>query len=172
MNDLSKSPPPAREPVDDQLVTPEYLLGLIGYNIRRAQLALRRSYFKSVAEGNVRPGQASLIQLIAANPGASQVELAKALGVDKATIVSLIDRSEKAGWVVREPGKQDRRRHELHLTKEGEKKRRQLQRQVQDHEAPFRDRFSERELKQLLEYLQRIFQDDPKKAGKAKPSGR
>lgn len=167
MNDLSETPPTTRGP-DDELVTPEYLLGLIGFNIRRAQLALRRSYFKSVADGNVRPGQASLIQLIGANPGASQVELAKALGVDKATIVSLIDRSEKAGWVVRKPGRQDRRRHELHLTGEGEKKRRQLQRQMHDHEAAFRDRFNERELKQLLEYLQRIFLDEPTKAGKAR----
>lgn len=158
-NPDSKSQRTATRESDCDLVTPESLAHLIGFNIRRAQLAMRRSYFKNVDNGDVRPGQASLLRLIGANPGSSQVELAKALGVDKATIVGLIDRSEKAGWVVRQPGHTDRRRHELRLTKAGEKKGAQLERQVQEHEAVFRARFTKKELDDLLGYLQRIYRD-------------
>ena len=53
---------------------------------------LRRSYLKNVAHGDVRPGSASLMQLIAVNHTASQAELAKALQIDKATLVALIDK--------------------------------------------------------------------------------
>lgn len=58
---------------------------------------------------------------IAAKAGAplSQSELADKLGVEGATMVAMIDRLVKAGWVVREASTTDRRVKRVVLTAEG-----------------------------------------------------
>lgn len=131
--------------------------GLLGYHLRLAMMELRRNFFRHVADGGVRPGLASLLQLVAANQGASQVELSRAMHIDKATLVSLLDQAEAAGWVKRVRSQEDRRRHELLLTPAGETMAANLRRQTRRHEKKYFDRFSPAEIEQLVEYLQRIY---------------
>jgi DNA-binding MarR family transcriptional regulator len=120
-------------------------------------IELRRSYSMNVGDGEVRPGFASLLQLIAVNRNASQAELAEALHLDKATLVALIDKAESAGWLSRQRAQEDRRRHELVLTPRGIEKIKQLARQTEQVERRFRARFTDKELAQLMEYLERIY---------------
>ena len=72
---------------------------LLGFNIRRAQIALWRDFNRNVSDGDVRPGVFSAMLLASANPGIAQIEIANQLGIDKASVVSLVDRMEDAGWV-------------------------------------------------------------------------
>lgn len=130
---------------------------LLGFHIRLAMVELRRSFLRHVADGAVRPGLATLLQLVAANPGASQVELSRALHIDKASLVALLDQAEAAGWLKRVRSKVDRRRHELKLTSQGETTAAMLRRQTTRHEKKYLDRFSPAELEQLVEYLRRIY---------------
>lgn len=139
-------------------VKTDVLTNLLGFRMRLAMTELRRSYLQNVADGEVRPGFASLMQLIAANRSASQAELAHALHIDKATLVALIDKAESAGWLSRQRAQEDRRRHELVLTSKGEEKVRKLARQTNQFEKRFRARFTEQELEKLMEYLERIYQ--------------
>src|SRR5690348_18287525 len=88
---------------------------LLGFNIRRAQIALWRDFNRNVAEGYVRPGVFSALLLANANPGIAQIEIANQLGIDKASVVSLIDRMEDAGWVTRKRSTDDRRRQGFFL---------------------------------------------------------
>ena len=74
---------------------------LLGFNIRRAQIALWRDFNRNVAEGYVRPGVFSALLLASANPGIAQIEIANQLGIDKASVVTLVDRMEDARWVTR-----------------------------------------------------------------------
>jgi DNA-binding MarR family transcriptional regulator len=141
-------PPIDTKPLDD----------LLGYHVRLALMELRRSFFRHVAEGNVRPGLASLLQLVAANPGASQVELSRAMHIDKASLVSLLDQAEDAGWLKRVRSKEDRRRHELVLTPAGEATATKLHKQTMRHEKRFVDRFTPAELERVVEYLRRIYE--------------
>jgi DNA-binding MarR family transcriptional regulator len=129
---------------------------LLGYNLRRAQIEMWRDFSQNVGDGLVRPGLYSLILLVGANPGIAQIELANYLGVDKASIVALIDRVEDAGWVIRKRSAEDRRRHGIFLTPAGIKKLAQLKREVSAHDKKFTDRFTPAEYQQLLEFLQRI----------------
>ena len=131
--------------------------GLLGFHIRLAMMELRRSFFEHVGDGSVRPGLASLLQLVAANPGASQVELSREMHIDKASQVSLLDQAESAGWLIRTRSKEDRRRHELKLTPKGEAMAAKIRKQTMRHEKKYVDRFSPEELKQLVEYLHRIY---------------
>lgn len=130
---------------------------LLGFHIRLAMVELRRSYFRHVADGAIRPGIASLLQFVAANPGTSQVKLSRAMHIDKASLVSLLNQAESAGWLTRSRSKADRRRHELVLTAEGESIANKLRKQTLRHEKRFIDRFSSSELERLVEYLKRIY---------------
>lgn len=147
-----KKPVHKRRPIDTQPLD-----GLLGFHIRLAMVELRRSFLRHVAEGGVRPGLASLLQLVAANPGASQIELSRAMHTDKASLVSLLDQAEAAGWLKRVRSKVDRRRHELELTPEGTRVAAMLRKQTTRHEKRYIDRFSPEERDQLVEYLQRIY---------------
>lgn len=137
-------------------VSLDNLPDLLGYNLRRAQIEMWRDFTQNVGNGEIRPGLYSLILLVGANPGIAQIELANYLGVDKASIVALIDRLEESNWVVRKRSTEDRRRHGIFLTPAGTKKLAQLKREVTAHDKKFAERFTVEEYKQLIEFLQRV----------------
>lgn len=147
---------PSRAGTTRRVLDLDVLPELLGYNVRRAQIALWRDFLHTVAEGEIRPGMFSAIVLVRANPGISQVELAKELGIDKATMVGLTDRLEDAGWILRKRSREDRRRHGLTVTPEGQKIYRELRREMIEHERKFVERFSASERKQLIALLQRL----------------
>jgi DNA-binding MarR family transcriptional regulator len=134
----------------------DILPSLLGYNIRRAQIALWRDFARTVADGAVRPGMFSAIALIKANPGIAQIELANELGIDKASMVVLVDRTQDAGWVVRTRSQEDRRRQGLSLTPAGAAMYRKLKREMLEHEEKFSVQYSAAERRQLLSLLRRL----------------
>ena len=148
-----KPPPPA---IDMSALSP-----LIGYHLRRAMATLIRSYNRNVHGGRIRPGLASLVELVATNHGASQVDLSRALQVDKATLVALIDTAEQNGWLRRQRSTVDRRRHEVIVTPKGEKVAAELNAETRRNERKFQKLFTEEELASLIEYLQRIYTTPP-----------
>jgi DNA-binding MarR family transcriptional regulator len=133
---------------------------LLGFNIRRAQIALWRDFNRNVAEGYVRPGVFSALLLARANPGIAQIEIGNQLGIDKASVVSLIDRMEEAGWVTRKRAAHDRRRQGIFLTAAGEKACRALKREMLDHERKFVSRYTDHELRTLIALLRRLHDPD------------
>lgn len=137
-----------------------FLPDLIGYQIRRAHARMRRDFNQSTADLHLgfRPGQVSAMVLIIENPGLIQIELARELDVDKATVVSLVDNLEKAGLVRRQRSSKDRRKQALLPTRAGVRMVQELRRLTEEHEAHFREKFRDGELRQFLEFLQRIYQ--------------
>jgi len=136
----------------------DVLPSLLGFNIRRAQIALWRDFNQNVADGEVRPGVFSLMLLANANPGIAQIEIADQLAIDKASVVALVDRLENAGWVQRKRSTEDRRRQGLFLTPAGAKAFKSLKKEMVEHERKFVERFTEAERKTLIALLQRLHQ--------------
>jgi DNA-binding MarR family transcriptional regulator len=134
----------------------DILPSLLGFNIRRAQIALWRDFNQNVADGEVRPGVFSLMLLANANPGIAQIEIADQLAIDKASVVALVDRLENAGWVQRKRSTEDRRRQGLFLTPAGIKAFKTLKKEMVEHERKFVERFTEQERKTLISLLQRL----------------
>src|SRR3954462_14760572 len=114
---------------------------LLGYNIRRAQIVLWLDFARTVAEGEIRPGMFSALALVRANPGIAQVELGNELGIDKASMVALLDRLEEPGWILRTRSSEDRRRQGITLTSEGERIYKSLKQEMIDHERKFAQLF-------------------------------
>lgn len=133
---------------------------LLGFNIRRAQIALWRDFNRTVAEGDVRPGVFSALLLAHANPGIAQIEIGNQLGIDKASVVTLIDRMEDAGWVVRRRSTDDRRRQGIFLTPAGTRTCRALRKEMIEHERKFVSRYTDQELRTLIALLRRLHDPD------------
>src|SRR5581483_4184599 len=116
---------------------------LIGYQVRRAQVAVFQHFAQAFTGLQLTPGQLGALVLIQANPGLSQSALGGALGVDRSTVVPLIDRLEARGLVVRAPSPRDRRSHALQLSPEGIALLARATEQVRAHEATIAARLSE-----------------------------
>lgn len=146
----------------DALQGPELLFqeldGLLGYRLRRAQGAMHRDYMASVSGLDVTQKQTATLWLINANPGVSQVSVAAALGIDRATMMSVTDRLEERGLAIRKRSTVDRRRQELYLTPAGQSMLRKVKARIAAHEGRFKALFKPAELAALLAALQK-FQD-------------
>lgn len=92
---------------------------IIGYKLRRAQLAVFQDFISSFIKLKLRPAEFSVLTLIAKHPGQKQTEIAERLGVKRANFVALMDGLERRGLAERRKGETDRRSHSLHLTAEG-----------------------------------------------------
>lgn len=92
---------------------------IIGYRLRRAQLAVFQKFIAHFESLDIRPAEYSVLVLIDKNPGRKQVEFAKVLGIKRANFVTLINRLEKRGLTERRIAAGDRRANALHLTAAG-----------------------------------------------------
>lgn len=129
---------------------------LVGYHLRRAQVAVFADFARAMAGLDVTPGQFGVLVLIAANTGLSQSALGQALGLDRSTIVGVIDRLERRGLVVRAPAPDDRRSYALELSDKGETLRREVARRVRVHERRVARQLTARERESLIALLQAI----------------
>ena len=130
--------------------------GLIGYQLRRAQIAVFQHFGAAFATLDMTPGQLGALLLIHANPGLSQSALGGALGVDRSTVVPLIDRLEGRGLVIRAPSPRDRRSHALRLSPAGVQLLARAEARVREHEAAITHRLSDAERRSLVALLGKI----------------
>jgi DNA-binding MarR family transcriptional regulator len=148
-----------REP-SSEFEVPELMFAeldsLLGYTLRRAQGAMHRDFMAAVSDFGLTQKQAAVLWLIQANGGVSQVEVAAALGMDRATMMAVTDRLEDRGFVIRKRSTTDRRRQELYLTPAGQSTLRKCKTKVAEHEEKFRELFSAAELAALLNALKRF----------------
>jgi len=131
---------------------------LLGYNLRRANQASWRTYVSFIGESKIRPGLFSLLCLVRFNPGIAQIEIGTHLGVDKASIVALLDRLERAGLIERRRSTRDRRRQGISLTQAGETEFDSLMVQVRQLERHMASRFNKQEIEQFLGFLHRMYE--------------
>jgi len=130
--------------------------GLLGFHLRLAQAALYRDFAASLAKLDLTQRQFATLELIRANPGASQADLADVLTLDRPGMMVVVDRLEQRGLVLRERSSSDRRRQEIRLTEAGRHLLEQATRRVRRHDARFLSRFSRADAKALVAWLQRI----------------
>jgi len=94
---------------------------LMTYHLRRAQVSSFNNFSGAMNEIQVTPGQFGVLTLIASNEGMSQSAVARSLGVERSTMVAVIDGLENRGLVIRKPSPTDRRSNALVLSDEGQR---------------------------------------------------
>lgn len=108
----------AMPPTDDALRS-EATTGIIGYRLRRAQLAVFQRFLGVFEAMQLRPAEYSVLVLIADNPGRKQTEIAEVLGIKRANFVTLAHDLEARGLIERRPANADKRANALHMTASG-----------------------------------------------------
>ena len=96
-----------------------HLSDSIAYQIRRAHLAVLRDFGKRLSKLEIAPRHIGLLVFVELNPGAVQGRIAKAIELDRSTIVPILDSLEQAGFLERRPSKEDARSNGLWLTRKG-----------------------------------------------------
>ena len=134
----------------------DLLPGLIGYQLRLAQLAVFDDFAADLKEFDISPGRFGVLVLISANPGMTQSLLASATQLDRSTMVAVIDQLEARGLVERRASPTDRRSNALVLTEDGEKLLKQLTRRIKQHEARIATAMTPAESDKLVDLLTRI----------------
>jgi DNA-binding MarR family transcriptional regulator len=128
---------------------------LVGYQLRLAQLAVFRDFDRATADLGLTPGRFGMLVLIEANPGVTQSALARAVGLDRSTLVALLDQLEDRRLVARRQG-EDRRTNGLWLTAAGQRFLGKMKRRVAAHEARVAARLTRAERELLLGALRRL----------------
>ena len=95
------------------------LTTIVGYPLRRAQLAVFDDFNRRFAALALTPAQFSTLALIGANPGRKQSEIAGALGIQRPNFVAMMDELERRGLAERLRTPADRRSRALALTPDG-----------------------------------------------------
>lgn len=129
------------------------LSGMTGFGLKRAQMWVARDLKARFKPLDISLAQFSILYLVNANPGLSQVRIADALFIERARLVQMLDRLEGRQLLRRERSKSDRRSHALHLTAKGEDLLRQLLALHLDHERRLAEVIGEDGKAQLLRLL-------------------
>jgi DNA-binding MarR family transcriptional regulator len=129
------------------------LLGHAGYAVRRFQIWIFQDFIRTLAAADIRPTQYSVLTVIGANPGLSQMAVAQRLGIERARLVHLLDSLEDRKLVKRVRSKTDRRSHALHLTAQGETSLRQFKLLAAEHERHVAEKIGKANREQLLRIL-------------------
>jgi len=129
---------------------------LIGYVLRRAQLAVFQDFFGAFAPFDVRPAQFSVLTVIERNPGLTQSQVAEALGIKRTNFVGMLDALEARGLTERRPGARDKRSYALYLTAEGAALMRRLKPVLKAHETRMIAKVGEDGRAALIALLQEI----------------
>jgi len=129
---------------------------LLGYSLRRAQLAMFASFDEATRGKHLTPPRFTALVVIGANPGLSQSLLGRVLGIARSGAMLMTDLLEARGLVERRRRPNDGRAWGLHLTRRGEQfvgtmKRRVLE--LDFKKASLLTRTERRELQRLLEKL-------------------
>jgi len=160
---MKSSPPPPDSPCTDKAgrVDASYLESLIGYNARRAALAVIEVFLERMAVYGLRPVDFSVLSLITHNPGITSRQLCTTLGMLPPNLVGMINNFEKRGLVTREPHPRDGRAMGLHLTPAGHKLMRDAEHTAAGLEREVGGRLTPAENRTLIRLLQKIYLHRP-----------
>lgn len=146
------------EPPFVEQVDTGFLETLLGYNARRAALAVIEVFLPRMSQYRMRPVDFSVLSLVVHNPGITSRQLCTALGILPPNLVALVGTLEKRELIERKPHPRDGRATGLHPTAAAIKLMRQAEKTASELEREVGDRLSAAELKTLLRLLRKVYQ--------------
>jgi len=147
---MTKSGATARELMDWGILS-----GSIGPRIRLLRNAMQMRSITASAPHGLPTGSLTVLALVAANPGSSQIALARQAGINKSGLVGIVDELERRGLAARDRSLADRRRNTLRVTPEGEEMMHALFGLVTQQEAPVRDALGPEDMALLISLVDR-----------------
>ncbi|KQW55813.1 MarR family winged helix-turn-helix transcriptional regulator [Variovorax sp. Root411] len=134
-----------------------FLRTLVGYNARRASLAVIEVFMERMAVYGLKVVDFSVLSLMAHNPGITSRQLCATLDVLPPNLVGLIAALERRGLIERRPHPSDGRALGLHLTPAGMDLTAQAEQTAADLEMDATGRLTAAERKTLIRLLQKVY---------------
>jgi DNA-binding MarR family transcriptional regulator len=121
--------------------------------LKHAQLQLTDLIGPALAPYGIDGRELAVLNAIADNASLSQQEVARGLGIDRTTMVAMVDALERKGLVKRNPHPADRRKNTVELTAAGRDVRPRATRASLDAERRFLAPLGEADAERLKEAL-------------------
>lgn len=131
---------------------------LVGYHLRMAQVTVFRDFDRELAGLDITPAIFGVLEVLQHNKGLTQSRLAAAIGLDRSSLVPLLDKLQKRNLVARESSVEDRRSNHLYLTPEGRQLLAKADKRVRQHEERILAPLTKSETKRLITLLSKIGQ--------------
>ncbi len=141
--------------VDD--VDMSYLETLIGYNARRAALAVIGKFLEQMAVYDLKPVEFSVMSVVLHNPGVTSRQLCAALDILPPNLVGLIQLLETRGLIERKPHPYDGRAVGIHPTNEGEALMMKAEVTAKELEMNVGSKLTPNQVQTLVTLLQKIY---------------
>jgi DNA-binding MarR family transcriptional regulator len=143
--------------VGDGLPDTAYLETLVGYNARRAALAVIGIFLRRMAPFELRPVDFSVLSVVAHNPGVTSRQICAALDILPPNLVGMVRALQKRKLITRRPHPSDGRALGLHLTPTGERLHREAQATASALEAEATAALTPDEVQTLITLLRKVY---------------
>ena len=147
---------PSHWQAEPAAIRSEVLEGLVGYRLRRAAGLFLADFRRAVGDDSIRPVLFAMLSIVAENPGINQTSLGRALGIQRANLVPLVNELLARGLIDRQPAYQDKRAFALLLTEAGQAELARSTKRIRAQEQRRLKPLDKKERSQLLELLRRI----------------
>ena len=132
------------------------LTQLVGYHLRMTQVMVFKDFDRELTGLNITPAIFGVLEILSHNKGLTQTRLANAIGLDRSSLVPLLDKLQKRDLVAREASTKDRRSNHLFLTPEGKSLLSKADKRVKLHEKRMLASLTKAETKQLFKLLMKV----------------
>lgn len=129
---------------------------ILGFHIRLAHGACLRHFTETFSDLDLTQKQVSVLWLVDDHPGIAQTELARRLRMDRATTMAIINRLQARLYLKRDRSPTDGRKQALFLEPAGVTMLARAKQAIAEHETWVKSRFSDKEVRTLIELLTRI----------------
>lgn len=127
----------------------------VGFHLRLASVAMEHAR-KAMTGTDLPLGHFPVLFIIRLNPDATQSAIAKAVGLQRSSLVPVLKKLEQSGWIERQGDVDDRRANRVTLTAKGEEACDALMAEVDSVEAMTRAKLGARRYERLVELLRNL----------------
>lgn len=138
-------------------VDTSYLETLIGYNARRAALAVISQFLERMAVYDLKPVDFSVMSVVVHNPGVTSRQLCAALNILPPNLVGLVQSLESRGLLERLPHPHDGRAMGLHPTDKGLELMEKAEATASKLEMNIGSKLTPNQVQTLVTLLQKIY---------------
>ena len=138
-------------------VDTSYLETLIGYNARRAALAVISQFLERMAVYDLKPVDFSVMSVVVHNPGVTSRQLCAALNILPPNLVGLVQSLESRGLLERLPHPHDGRAMGLHPTDTGLELMKKAEATASELEMNIGSKLTPNQVQTLVTLLQKIY---------------
>lgn len=137
-------------------VTIGNLDGLVGYHLRRASAVVGNDFSRALDGTGMRQVLFGILSIVNANPGINQGAVGRALGIQRANMVSLINELVDRNLLDRKTAAEDRRAFSLTLSPGGTAMFDDCLKRIRAHEDQLLSDLRPEERRALIDLLSRI----------------